>query len=66
MGLASIHQEKRAQQLRKLTEISRALTYAVSLGEVLDLTVRRAAELLESERSVLLLTDDQGVLTVRA
>lgn len=66
MGLASIHHEKRAQQLRKLTEISRALTYAVSLGEVLDLTVRRAAELLESERSVLLLTDDQGVLTVRA
>jgi K+-sensing histidine kinase KdpD len=66
MDLGSTPQEKRAQQLRKLTEISRALTYAMSLGEVLDLTVRRAAELLESERSVLLLTDDQGVLTVRA
>jgi K+-sensing histidine kinase KdpD len=66
MGFGSIHQDKRAQQLRKLTEISRALTYAMSLGEVLDLTVRRAAELLESERSLLLLTDDQGVLTVRA
>ncbi|QHI96744.1 GAF domain-containing protein [Xylophilus rhododendri] len=66
MPLGSIHQDKRAQQLRKLTEISRALTYAVSLGEVLDLTVRRAAELLESQRSILMLTGDDGVLSVRA
>jgi len=66
MPLLSIHEDKRAQQLRKLTEISRALTYAVSLGEVLDLTVRRAAELLESERSVLMLTGDDGILSVRA
>lgn len=66
MALGPFQLDKRAQQLRKLTEVSRALTYAVSLGEVLDLTVRRAAELLESERSVLLLTDDNGVLSARA
>ncbi|WP_205960660.1 ATP-binding protein [Ramlibacter rhizophilus] len=66
MALGSFQVDKRAQQLRKLTEISRALTYAVSLGEVLDLTVRRAAELLESHRSVLMLTDDQGLLSVQA
>lgn len=58
--------DRRAGQLRKLTEISRALTYAVSLTEVLDLTVRRAADLLEADRAVLMLSDDDGQLTVRA
>ncbi|MFG6415811.1 ATP-binding protein [Roseateles sp. DC23W] len=52
--------------MRKLTEISRALTYAVSLEEVLDLTVDRAAELLDAPRVVLMLTNDEGLLAVRA
>lgn len=56
----------RWQQLRKLTEISRALTYATSLEEVLPLAVDRAAELLGAERSVLLLADDEGLLSIRA
>lgn len=58
--------DRRAQQLRKLTDVSRALTYAVSLEEVLDLTVERAAALLDAPRAVLLLTNDDGLLSVRA
>lgn len=57
---------KRLQQFRRLTEVSRALTYAVSLEEVLNLTVVRAAELLEAEKSVLMLNNADGLLTVRA
>ena len=42
------------QQIRKLTEVSRALTYAVSLDEVLQLTVDRAVDLLGGEKSLLI------------
>ena len=66
MSLGAFQVDKRSLQLRKLTEVSRALTYAVSLEEVLDLTVERAAELLDSPRSVLMLTDNEGLLSVRA
>lgn len=66
MDIGPFHIDRRAQQLRKLTEISRALTYAVSLDEVLDLTVQRAADLLDAQRVVLMLTNDDGLLTVRA
>lgn len=58
--------DKRLLQLRKLTEVSRALTYALSLDEVLRLTVERAAELLETDKAVLMLTNEQGLLSVRA
>src|SRR5688572_15137165 len=58
--------ERRARQLRKLTEVSRALTYAVSLEEVLDLAVRRAAEVMDATKVVLLLVNDDGLLSVRA
>ena len=60
------HSELRAIQLRKLTEVSRALTYAVSLDDVLQLAVERAAELLDGDRAVLMLTNNDGLLTVRA
>ena len=66
MSLATFQVDKRSLQLRRLTEVSRALTYAVSLEEVLDLTVERAAELLEASRSVLMLTNNEGLLSVRA
>lgn len=56
----------RAQQLRGLTELSRALTYAVSFDEVLQLAVERAAQLLHAHATVLLLSDEDGVLVVRA
>jgi len=56
----------RLQQIRKLTEVSRAFSYAVSLDQVFQMTVDRAADLLEAERSVLLVADDDGLLAMRA
>lgn len=58
--------DPRWAQLRKLTEISRALTYATSLAEVLELAVKRAAELLSTDRAVLMLINDDGLLSIRA
>lgn len=56
----------RYEQLRKLTEISRALTYTLEIGDVLRLAADRAAELLASDRALLMLADDDGLLRVRA
>lgn len=57
---------RRFEQLRKLTEISRALTYTTALDEVLRLATARAAELLEAESALLMLMDEEGLLQVRA
>lgn len=53
-------------QLRRLTEISRALTYTTSLEQVMRLTVERGAELLGAAAAVLMLADAEGSLQVRA
>jgi len=53
-------------QLRRLTEISRALTYTTSLEQVTRLTVERGAELMGAHAAVLMLSDAQGLLHVRA
>jgi phosphoserine phosphatase RsbU/P len=53
-------------KLRMLTEISRALTYTTSLEQVTALTVERGAELLEAQAAVLMLTDAEDLLHVRA
>jgi len=53
-------------QLRRLTEISRALTYTTSLEQVTRLTVERGAELLGAAAAVLMLPDAGGLLHVRA
>lgn len=66
MTITPYHTDRRFLQLRKLTQVSRALTYAISLEEVLELAVGRAAELLEAEKSVLMLVNDDGLLSVRA
>jgi sigma-B regulation protein RsbU (phosphoserine phosphatase) len=50
----------------RLTEISRALTYARSLDQVLELTVECAADLLGAPRVVLMLIGDDHLLHVRA
>jgi sigma-B regulation protein RsbU (phosphoserine phosphatase) len=52
-------------QLRKLTEVSRKLTYAWSVGEILSLTVDHAAELLQAPRAVLVFMDEHGMYSVR-
>ncbi len=53
-------------QLRRLTEIGRALTYTTSLEQVTRLTVERGAELLGAASAVLMLPDAEGLLHVRA
>jgi phosphoserine phosphatase RsbU/P len=53
-------------RIRQLTEVSRALTYAASLDEILKLTAYRAADLLAAERSLLLVANDDGELALRA
>lgn len=53
-------------QLRGLSEISRALTYATSLDQVARLTVERGAGLLDASAAVLMLSDFEGLLQVRA
>jgi phosphoserine phosphatase RsbU/P len=63
---AIVHDDVRSRQLRGLTEVSRALTYAVSFDDVLQLTVQRAAQLLHAHASVLMLSDEDGRLTIRA
>jgi signal transduction histidine kinase len=57
---------RRLEKLRKLTEVSRALTYAVSLDDVLRLAVEQAADLFDTDRAVLMLTNEDGLLSVRA
>ncbi len=56
----------RHRRLRKLTQVSRALTSATSLNQVLTLTVTEAALLLDGSRAALLLYDEEGRLQVRA
>ncbi|HEX6134752.1 MAG TPA: ATP-binding protein [Longimicrobiales bacterium] len=53
-------------QLRRLTEISRALTYTTSLDEVMRLTVERGADLLHASAAVLMLDNADGFLEVVA
>jgi phosphoserine phosphatase RsbU/P len=53
-------------QLRRLTEISRALTYTTSMEQVTRLTVERGAELLGAIATVLMVSDAQGLLHIRA
>lgn len=54
------------KRIRKLTEVSRSITYAASLDEVLQLTVDRAAELLAAERSLLMVVNNDGLLALRS
>ena len=63
---ASIRDEDRLRQIRSLTDVSRALTYAASLDEVLQLTVERAADLLAADKSLLMVANGDGALTLRS
>ncbi|MBN2392656.1 MAG: GAF domain-containing protein, partial [Anaerolineae bacterium] len=52
--------EARARQLATLNEIGNLLASSLDLNEVLDLVVRNAADLLNSEAGSLLLLDDES------
>jgi sigma-B regulation protein RsbU (phosphoserine phosphatase) len=56
----------RLLQIRKLTAVSRALTYAASLDEVFQLAVDHAADLFAADKSLLLVSNDDGLLALRA
>ncbi len=56
----------RFEQLRKLTDISRAFTYTTSFDEVARLTAARGADLLGASGTVVMLHDGDGLLQVRA
>jgi signal transduction histidine kinase len=51
---------------QRLTEVSRAFTYATSLKDILRLATDQAAEMLGAEKAILMLTDEEGLLRVRA
>jgi PAS domain S-box-containing protein len=55
-----------AELLRALTQVSHAVSNAVSLDQILHLASEQAAVLLGAERSLVLLTDDAGGLRIRA
>lgn len=63
---ASTRSEPNIQQLRMLTEISRALTYTTSLEQVAKLAVERGAALLDASAAVIMLPDADDALQVRA
>ncbi len=52
--------ETRARQLKTLNEIGKLLASSLDINEVLDLVVRQAARLLDTEAGSLLLLDDDG------
>ena len=56
----------RAERVHQLTRLSRAFTDSLSLDEILAMAVEQAATMLDAERAVLMLTDDAGLLKVRA
>ena len=58
--------DRRAEQLRRLTGISRALTYTTSTDQIVNVGIRQAAELLGAERTLLMLCGEDGTLRVRA
>lgn len=53
-------------RLKRLTDVSRGFTYAASLSELLRYAAEQAADLLEAEKAILMLADDEGLLRVHA
>ncbi len=53
-------------RLWQLTRLSRAFTNTMSLADLLRLAVEQAANLLSADRAVLMVTDAEGMLRVRA
>ena len=53
-------------RLKQLTNLSRGFTYAASLSEILRYAAEQAADLLDAEKAILMLADDEGLLRVHA
>jgi signal transduction histidine kinase len=54
------------ERLRRLTQVSRGFTYAASLSEILRYAAEQAADLLDADKAILMLADDEGLLRVHA
>ena len=54
------------QRLKQLTHLSRGFTYAASLSEILRYAAEQAADLLDADKAILMLADDEGLLRVHA
>jgi signal transduction histidine kinase len=52
--------------MRQLTKLSRAFTASLSLADLLQMAATQAAALIGAKKAVLMLTDDDGLLRVRA
>ena len=64
-GALAASADPKLEQLRRLTDIGRALTYTTSLEQAARLTVERGASLLDAPAAVLMLSDAGGLLHVR-
>jgi signal transduction histidine kinase len=53
-------------RLKRLAHLSRGFTYASSLSEILRYAAEQAADLLEADKAILMLADDEGLLRVHA
>ena len=53
-------------RLKRLTTLSRGFTYAGSLSDILRHAAEQAADLLEADKAILMLADEEGLLRVRA
>lgn len=53
-------------RIQRLARLSRSFTYAASLSEILRYAAEQAADLLEAEKAILMLADDEGLLRVHA
>jgi signal transduction histidine kinase len=62
---ARAHQ-RTEDRLKRLAHLSRGFTYAGSLTEILRHAAEQAADLLEAEKAILMLAEDDGLLRVRA
>jgi signal transduction histidine kinase len=59
-------QARKSDSLRRLTDVSHAFTYATSLREILRIAADSAATMLNAEKAILMLVDEQGLLRVHA
>ena len=56
----------RDERIVRLARLSRGFTYATSLSQILRYAAEQAADLLEAEKAILMLADDDGLLRVHA
>src|SRR5512140_3925664 len=63
---ASVTSTVTEDRLKRLTNLSRGFTYAASLSEILRYAAEQAADLLDAEKAILMLADDEGLLRVHA